>query len=135
MASLVVASRSFSKHPVLRNMVLDSYPDAVFNDDGLSLKGGSLIDFLKGHEKAITALEKIDEYVLSQLPDLKVIGKYGVGLDMIDLNAMHKHDVNWDGLAVLIRGLCLSWLFPQQLPCCIELYLPVQKSVKVNGTK
>ena len=99
MASLAVTSRSFSKHPVLRNMVIGTYPDAVFNDDGLSLKGQSLIKFLEGHEKAITALEQIDERVLSQLPDLKVIGKYGVGLDMIDLHAMHKHNVKlgWTG--------------------------------------
>jgi D-3-phosphoglycerate dehydrogenase len=99
MGSLVVASRSFSKHPILRQEVLSRYPDAKFNDEGLSLKGDTLIDFLSGHEKAITALETIDESILSKLPDLKVIGKYGVGLDMIDLQAMKKYDVNlgWTG--------------------------------------
>ena len=99
MGSLVVASRSFSKHPVLRQEVLKRYPDAKFNDDGLSLKGESLVQFLSGYEKAITALETIDESVLSKLPDLKVIGKYGVGLDMIDLNTMDKFNVRlgWTG--------------------------------------
>jgi phosphoglycerate dehydrogenase-like enzyme len=29
--------------------------------------------------------------VLSRLPELKIIGKYGVGLDMIDLEAMRRH--------------------------------------------
>ena len=88
MSSLVVASRSFSKHPILRKEVLNRYPDAKFNDEGLSLSGDSLADFLAGYEKAITALEKIDESILKQLPELKIIGKYGVGLDMIDLHAM-----------------------------------------------
>jgi D-3-phosphoglycerate dehydrogenase len=88
MASVVVASRSFSKHPVLRKEVLRRYPDAKFNDDGLTLQGNKLVRFLQGYEKAITALETIDASTLSQLPDLKVIGKYGVGLDMIDLHAM-----------------------------------------------
>ena len=99
MSSLVVASRSFSKHPILRAEVLKRYPEAKFNDDGLSLSGNSLVQFLKGYEKAITALEKIDEPLLSQLPELKVIGKYGVGLDMIDLNAMKRHEVKlgWTG--------------------------------------
>jgi len=97
--SLVIASRSFSKHPVLRKEVLKRYPNAKFNDEGLSLNGESLIEFLDGHEKAITALEKIDDSILKLLPNLKVIGKYGVGLDMIDLHAMKRHGVNlgWTG--------------------------------------
>jgi D-3-phosphoglycerate dehydrogenase len=99
MASLVIASRSFSKHPVLRKEVLRRYPDAKFNDKGLSLDGDTLVQFLKGHEKAITALERIDDSILKQLPDLEVIGKYGVGLDMLDLHAMKKHGVmlGWTG--------------------------------------
>jgi D-3-phosphoglycerate dehydrogenase len=52
------------------------------------LKDGPLVNFLSGYEKAITGLEKIDEALLLQLPELKVIGKYGVGLDMVDLQAM-----------------------------------------------
>ena len=93
MKSLAVVSRSFSKHPILRNEVLKRYPDAKFNDEGLSLKDVTLIEFLQGYEKAITALEIIDEKVLFELPDLKIIGKYGVGLDMIDLNALNNHGV------------------------------------------
>ena len=99
MASVVVASRSFSKHPILRGEVLNRYPDAKFNDDDLILKGDTLVQFLRGHDKAITALETIDESILSQLPDLNTIGKYGVGLDMIDLHAMKKFGVKlgWTG--------------------------------------
>lgn len=99
MGSVVVTSRSFSKHRKLRQEVLERYPDAKFNDDGLSLNGESLIQFMQGYEKAITALETINEYILSKLPDLKVIGKYGVGLDMIDLHAMKKCGVQlgWTG--------------------------------------
>ena len=99
MGSLAVTSRSFSKHPILRKEVLKRYPDAKFNDDGLSLNGQSLIDFLQGYEMAITALEKIDDHVLTNLPNLKIIGKYGVGLDMIDFYAMEKHGVSlgWKG--------------------------------------
>jgi len=99
LSSLAIASRSFSKHPLLRDAVLKDYPSAKFNDEGLSLSGDSLVDFLDGYEKAITALEVIDDSILSRLPDLKVIGKYGVGLDMIDLQALKKHKVKigWTG--------------------------------------
>ena len=99
MSSVAVASRSFSKHPELRSLVLERYPDSKFNDEGLSLNGNSLIEFLSGYEKAITALEVIDDSILSQLPNLKVISKYGVGLDMIDLHALKKYGVKlgWTG--------------------------------------
>ena len=99
MKSVAIASRSFSKHPILRSKVLKIYPDAKFNDKGLSLSGDSLVEFLSGHEKAITALEVIDDSILSKLPNLKVIGKYGVGLDMIDLHAMKDRGVKlgWTG--------------------------------------
>ena len=99
MRSVAIASRSFSKHPILRSKVLEIYPDAKFNDKGLSLSGDSLVEFLSGHEKAITDLEVIDDSILSKLPNLKVIGKYGVGLDMIDLHAMKDRGVKlgWTG--------------------------------------
>lgn len=99
MQSLAITSRSFSKHPLLRKEVLKRYPKAKFNDEGILLKGDRLVEFLSGYEKAITALELINDSILEHLPDLKVIGKYGVGLDMIDLHSMKKHGVKlgWTG--------------------------------------
>jgi len=99
MKSLAVAYRSFSKHPILREKVTKIYPDAKFNDNGIALNGKSLVDFLQGYEKAIIALEQIDDTLLSHLPDLKIIAKYGVGLDALDLVAMNKYDVKlgWKG--------------------------------------
>ena len=72
----------------MRAELLARYPLVTFNDAGSQLEGDGLVEFLRGHDKAITALEVIDASVLSRLPELKVIGKYGVGLDMIDLVAM-----------------------------------------------
>ena len=88
---VAVCSRSFSVNTVLRNELLERYSDVTFNDKGLKLSGQSLVDFLKGHKKAITALEVINDKVLSKLPDLQIISKYGVGLDMIDMEAMQRH--------------------------------------------
>jgi D-3-phosphoglycerate dehydrogenase len=96
---VAVCSRSFSKNTVLRYELLKRYKHVVFNDKGVKLDGDSLVKFLSGHDKAITALEKIDNTVLSKLPKLKVISKYGVGIDMIDMSAMQKHGVRlgWTG--------------------------------------
>jgi D-3-phosphoglycerate dehydrogenase len=84
---------------VLRAELLQRYEHVTFNDAGLQLRGDVLVEFLRGHEKAITALEVIDEPILARLPELKVIGKYGVGLDMIDLAAMRAHGkrLGWTG--------------------------------------
>jgi phosphoglycerate dehydrogenase-like enzyme len=96
---VAVCSRSFSKNTVLRDELLARYAQVTFNDAGRQLEGDSLVEFLSGHGKAITALETIDDFVLSRLPELQVIGKYGVGLDMIDLNAMRRHGkrLGWTG--------------------------------------
>lgn len=96
---VAVCSRSFSRNPALRTELLSRYEHVTFNERGLQLEGDELVAFLKGHDKAIIALEKITDSVLSQLPDLQVIGKYGVGLDMIDMDAMRRHGkrLGWTG--------------------------------------
>jgi D-3-phosphoglycerate dehydrogenase len=96
---VAVCSRSFSRNTALRKELLSKYEHVTFNETGRQLERDDLIEFLSGHDKAITALERVDEYVLSRLPDLKVIGKYGVGLDMIDMAAMRKHRkrLGWTG--------------------------------------
>ncbi len=90
---VAVTSRSFSRNEILRAELLDRFERVTFNDDGLSLEGDDLVAFLTGHPLAITALERIDEGVLSSLPDLQAISKVGVGIDMLDLDAMQRHGV------------------------------------------
>jgi D-3-phosphoglycerate dehydrogenase len=96
---VAVCSRSFSRHPLLRKTILSKFDQVKFNDDGLSLNGDSLVEFLFGADLAITALETIDDYILSNLPQLKRISKYGVGLDMIDMQAMRRYgkQLAWKG--------------------------------------
>lgn len=96
---VAVCSRSFSRNAVLRTALLERYAHVTFNEAGRQLEGDDLVEFLRGHDKAITALERIDNYVLSRLPELKAIGKYGVGLDMIDMAAMRAHGkrLGWTG--------------------------------------
>jgi D-3-phosphoglycerate dehydrogenase len=96
---IAVTSRSFSKHLILRNELLSKYSNVRFNDKGTALKGDQLIDFVRGSQKIIMALETIDEAFLTALPELKVISKYGVGTDMINIEGLVKHGVRlgWMG--------------------------------------
>jgi len=98
-ARVAVCSRSFSKNPTLRAELLERYELVTFNDEGRSLSGDALVEFLKGHQKVITALERIDDDVVSRLPDLKVLSKYGVGLDSVDVQALRRHNIRlgWQG--------------------------------------
>ena len=115
---IAVTSRSFSRHPVLRKELLDRYSNVRFNDEGLSLEGQQLIEFARGRKKLITALEKVDEAFLAALPELEVIGKYGVGTDMLDKQAMARYGVRlgWEGgvnrrsVAELALGFMLAML-------------------------
>lgn len=115
---VAVTSRSFSKHPILRAELESRYADVTFNAEGKSLAGEELVRFLSGHSKAITALEIIDEALLSRLPELKVLGKFGVGIDMIDLKALDRRGVlfGWEGgtnkrsVSELVIALALSCL-------------------------
>lgn len=122
-AAVAVTSRSFSRHPVLRSELLQRYPDTRFNDEGAALRGEALVEFLEGRQKAITALEPIDEGLLRRTPELAVISKVGVGLDMIDLEALERHGVqlawspgtNSRSVAELAFALMLSLLRHFQL--------------------
>ena len=87
-SKIAVTSRSFSKSEILRNRLLEVFPNVAFNDAGTTLRGEVLISFLSGSEAAIIGLEPIDKNLIAKLPDLKFISKYGVGLDAIDIPAM-----------------------------------------------
>ena len=97
--SVAVTSRSFSKNRILRQELLSKYKNVKFNDQGSKLSGKQLVQFLNGYDKAITALEIIDNDILLKLPKLKVISKYGVGLDMINIDSLKVHGVRlgWTG--------------------------------------
>ncbi len=92
--AVAVASHSFPKHATLRAELLARYPDSIFNETGRPLDGEALVRLLRGHAKAITGLERLDAAVFAALPDLRVVSKYGVGLDMIDFDAARRHGVS-----------------------------------------
>lgn len=94
-----VATRSFSRHSVLRRELLAEFPEAGFNDDGRAFDAEGLIEYLDGADGAVVGLEPITDEVLGRLPGLKMVSKFGVGLDNVDQDALARHDValGWTG--------------------------------------
>ena len=125
---VAVCSRSFSRNPILRSELLARYEHVTFNVSGRQMGGDELVAFLKGHNKAITALEKITDSILSQLPELKVIGKYGVGLDMIDMDAMRRYGkrLGWTGG---INRRSVSEMVISFAVVMLRHFLPAQREV------
>ena len=92
-------STSFSKHPRLRAALLADFPDAEFNDDGRKYTKQQLIDYLRDADGVVLGLEPVDDEVLAACPDLKIVSKYGVGLDNLDQQACRNRGiaVGWTG--------------------------------------
>ncbi|MEI6153723.1 MAG: phosphoglycerate dehydrogenase [Deltaproteobacteria bacterium] len=94
---IVVTSPSFSKNEILKNELLRSFPRAIFNEEGNKFSGKKLIKFVKGADGIIVGLERLDQSVLGECDALKIISKYGVGLDNIDLEYCKE------------RGISIGW--------------------------
>lgn len=89
-----VTTVAFSKNTELINNLKElGFKKVLINKPQRRFSQDELIDFLSQCDIAIVGLDKITEKVLSKVPKLKAISKYGVGLDNIDLEACERHKV------------------------------------------
>lgn len=89
-----VTTVAFSKNTELINNLKElGFKKILINKPQRRFSQDELIDFLSQCDIAIVGLDKITEEVLSKVPKLKAISKYGVGLDNIDFEACKKHKV------------------------------------------
>ena len=98
-ARIKVTSRSFSRHPVLKQELLEIFPNSVFNTDGPPTGLPNIVEFLKDADGVILGLEEMDRHVLQQLENVKIIAKYGVGLDNLDVSSAEELGITigWTG--------------------------------------
>ena len=82
-----VTSPSFSQDPTLRAELNARFGTAVFNETGRRFDRDGLAAYLSDADAAVVGLERIDDALLASWPRLRIIAKYGVGLDGIDLQA------------------------------------------------
>jgi phosphoglycerate dehydrogenase-like enzyme len=118
MMRIAVVSPSFARNAALRAELSSRYPHVTFTKNTSVVGGDELIALLRGHDHAIVGLERIDDQVLEKVPELRVISKYGVGLDGIDIDAMSRRGVKlaWTGgtnrrsVAELTLGFAIALL-------------------------
>jgi D-3-phosphoglycerate dehydrogenase len=94
-----VSNRAFSNNKYLVDCLLAEFPDAVVNAEGILYNNEALIEYFSDADAAIVGLELITADLLDKLPKLKMIAKYGVGLDNIDIEACAQRNINvgWTG--------------------------------------
>lgn len=97
--SLVVTSPSFCKNQWLRQELETHFSNIKYNDEGLLLKGAELVTFIGSATAAIIGTERLPRDLLAQMPRLRMISKYGVGTDNLDLVAMKDLGIHlgWTG--------------------------------------
>ena len=88
---VAITSSFFYLLPHLKIEMLSKYPNSIFKGTFPPIGGDGLIEFQQIREGAVNGLDQFDDYVLSQLPDLKVIELYSEGANHIDLVAMKKY--------------------------------------------
>ena len=119
--NIVATSPSFSKNITLQKEIYKYFPNAKLNLNGKRFNKDELIDFIKDANGIIVGLEPIDSEVLDSCPNLKIISKYGVGLNNIDLDACKKRNIaiGWTGgvnrLSVAEMALGFMLMFSRNL--------------------
>lgn len=94
-----VSTVAFSKNRELVDKLFAAFPDAEVNESGLRIPEQELAHYFSGAEGIIVGLEKITAELLDKLPDLRIVAKYGVGLDNIDIAACKERNIviGWTG--------------------------------------
>lgn len=83
-----VTAESFIKNPELCAELLARFPEAVFWD-----RRTDLHSFCADAEVVLVGREVVDEAFLQACPAVKLVAKYGVGLDNVDLQACETRGV------------------------------------------
>ena len=111
---LGIVADHVNRHPAMRQVVLNAYPDAKFHDAGHRLGEDELINFLSDCDAAIIGFEPVTERVLSALPQLKIISKYGNGCESFDFAAMKRHNIRfgytWGVNKLAVAELALGFM-------------------------
>jgi D-3-phosphoglycerate dehydrogenase len=119
---IAVTSVAFSKEAYLRDRLLERFPNSIFNPRGEMLSRQELKAFLSNAEGAIVGRDLVNEDLLRNCPRLKIVSKYGVGLDNVDRHGCRKYGIaiGWTGgvnrLSVAEQALCFM------LALCRNLY-------------
>jgi D-3-phosphoglycerate dehydrogenase len=124
---VLVTSTSYGKNDTeLKKELETSVGKVIYNPLGKPLSSAELSELLPGIDGLIAGLDMIDRKALGSADRLKVIARYGVGLDRVDLQAAREKGVivtntpgaNAVSVAELALGLILA--LARQIPGAVE---------------
>lgn len=120
---LLVTPTSYGKNDLRLKTELESIVgEVIYNPAGMPLTSPEVQRLLPGVDGYIAGLDNIDRSALQTADRLKVIARYGVGVDAIDLSACHEKGIvvtntpgaNSASVAELTVGLILA--LARQIP-------------------
>jgi D-3-phosphoglycerate dehydrogenase len=91
---ICVTSKTFSNNEKLVAKLKDNFEHVILNKKH-EFTSEELVLFAKDADGIILGKEKIDHLLLSQLPNLRIISNYGVGIDNVDIESCRKHNVKF----------------------------------------
>jgi D-3-phosphoglycerate dehydrogenase len=124
---LLVTPTSYGKNdPRLRTELEALVGQVTYNPTGKPLTSAEVAHLLPGMDGYIAGLDAIDAAALQAADRLKVISRYGVGVDNVDLNAARRRGIivtntpgaNSVSVAELALGLMLA--LARQIPEAVE---------------
>lgn len=114
---ILVTPTSYAKNdPTLRSELEAEVSEVVYNTTGHPLSSSELLEMITGCNGYIAGLDDIDRNVIEAAHQLKVISRYGVGVDKVDLDAAKENGIvvtntpgaNSVSVAELTIGLIIS---------------------------
>jgi len=124
---LVTPTSYASQDQKLKTDLEELVGDVIYNTTGKPLTSTQLQEVLPGVDGMIAGLDEIDGTAISSAKDLKVIARYGVGYNNVDLEAAKSHGItvtntpgaNSKSVAELSMALILNLLRPV-IPCNLQ---------------
>src|SRR6056297_3393118 len=99
-----------------KNLLEKKYSNIDYNDTGKPYSKEVMKEKIKNVDGIIIGIDPLDDEVLKEAKDLKIISKYGVGTDNIDLDYASKNNIvvtntpnaNNNAVADLAFGLMIT---------------------------
>ena len=114
-----VSTVAFSKNDDLVKCLLENFPTAEVNQERRRITAEELPEYFARCEGIIVGLEHVTPTLLDSLPDLRIVTKYGVGLDNIDFDACEDRNIRvaWTGgVSITPRSHCSGGLAAPPVP-------------------
>jgi D-3-phosphoglycerate dehydrogenase len=111
--------------------VLRLYPNAKFNPLPGNPSEDQVIELLSDCDAAIVGLDPMSERVVSALPNLKIVGKFGAGYDTVDFQALKSRGIlfgyKWGVNALPVAELSISFMIS-----ALRLVTPLNQSMRAG---